>query len=107
MPTRTLVIADGTVTGLLACAGADRGRRAGTDSVEHVVWGPVSGPRARAGSRQAELLGLAPVSPSDETAANTGPHELEAGEVAVLIAAACLARGRGITTVVWPANAGP
>lgn len=105
-----LIVADGDLPSLLACAAAARDVSAAGASPGSVAWIPLPGGhtgtgRAEAAHRQAELYGL-------EVAADDPPHRfepvLEGWDATVLLLRACQAASvRGIRSVNWPVHAGP
>lgn len=118
-PRPSLVIADGDLPGLLACAAAARGdeltgstgsaggsgRRSGS-----ALWfpAPLDADRRDAARRHADLYGLAVVDSPDEPeptgvarTSDDGP-----GATHLLLDAAECARSAGLDGVVWPIHAG-
>lgn len=111
-PGRLLVIADGDLPGLLACAAAgDRAAR--TPRGPHLVW-PDPAPldaatpfRRRAAERQAELYGLEAIPRQSMPAALPVPEPSGPRETRLLLDAAAEGASRGVDAVVWPITAGP
>lgn len=108
-PGRLLVIADGDLPGLLACAAAGD-RSVSTPAGPHLAWlPPTNDPaapfRRRAAERQADLYGLSvivgPTQPPDS--ANTNPGEQE---TRLLIDAASAAVRLTADAVLWPIISG-
>lgn len=104
---RVLVLSDGGLASLVACAAAGQGDGAGSAEVAPVMWEPGdSAPRLASVARQAELCGL----PLSKIAAGLFPPP-QGGAGALqslaLVQAALAGAGAGFTTVVWPVHAGP
>jgi hypothetical protein len=98
---RTLVIADGGVASLLACAAASEGGEA-------LAWiapaDPDAGRMRAAAERQAALYGMRVLSGPTNTCCAGVEGEAIARR---LLEAAYLARATGASLVVWPQAAGP
>jgi hypothetical protein len=93
-----LVMSDGGLASLIACAVAkDSGPRR-TAVVLPILWEPVdAGPHMTAAARQAELCGLRLLEAADGVAL---------GHTPALVHSAMLAAAAGIPTVIWPVHVG-
>jgi len=112
----TLVIADGGIAGLLACAAAaadNRTRKSDKADVSVAIWAPALDTQSRplrmpAVTAQAQIYGLCMDSDYDRYLAPGVPHESDTAAInRVLLSAAALAHSLGAPTVLWPASAGP
>ncbi len=97
----TLVIADGDLPSLLACAAVgevERSRPAG--AAQSAVLLPAQADRAAAARRQAETYGLRVLEAVTGTDAARAPSLM-------LLNAVSIAAAEGLATVLWPVHAGP
>lgn len=101
----TLVISDGDLPSLLACAAVHESGRAQTGPTSSAIWVSVPGDSAQAAAarRQAELYGFCVLELTASSSDALGGVEALSS---TLLRAAALASAEGLRCVIWPRNAG-
>lgn len=103
---RILVLSDGDLASLVACAAVGQGENANAAEVLPCSWAPGDLTRLASVTRQAELCGL-PISKLRLGPPTQPTGGMGAFQTSILLQAALAAAGASIATVVWPAHAGP